>query len=164
MITFFTRLLAFTFFCCLFSSAQAQEEKSNNNPASQGGGAISLVPAGASFPDLGVLQPEAQQLGFYGKKTCEWINAHESEFKELVVACKDCKRISTADVGLYGEASIIRLKEVINALAPALQMQMKGHESYYPDLHGTGVLHSQITFVVSQKDFELIQKEISKAR
>src|SRR3954463_5879982 len=119
MTTFSIRPLAFVICCCLFFAAQAQEEKFNDDSAPREERAISLVAAEASFPDLGNLQPEAQQLDFYGKKTCEWISTHEALFRDLVTTCKDCKRLSTSEVRLYGEASIIRLKEVINTLAPA---------------------------------------------
>jgi hypothetical protein len=160
----FTHVFASIAFCLLCSMAQAQEKTPTESTTKAQSLIISFVAADASFPDLGNIVPDKTQLDNYSKKTGEWIAAHEPEFKQLVVSCGACKRISTWDIAQYGEAGIIRLKEIINAWGPALLMQMKGHESYYPEMIPERVPKGEMTFVVSPADFAMIHTQLSQAK
>jgi len=141
--------------------ASSQDSKENSGASPTGVLIITLVAAiDNSFPELGNLHPDKGELDIFGQKTAAWVKTHEFSFNQLVKTCENCRQISTADVDLYGEPAIIKLKEFINILGPALAVQIKGHESLYPGWQSENQIKGRVSFVVSQADFSLILTQI----
>jgi hypothetical protein len=151
--------------CLLFLSApdvSGQDSKFNAGNGSQTM-SISLVASEEpAFPQLGDLQASEAQINFYGKKLSKWIATHEFTFKNMMTNCGECSRISTSFASKYGEAGILRLKEIINKLGPALKMEMQGHESLYPAIQSGNVPSGPMVFIISKHDFETLEKAITQ--